>query len=55
MGREAAAACELTVLPDGIAGIDLVKPSLRNEGIIALGIGIVDPGWEGKLSSFLAN
>jgi dUTPase len=43
------------VLPDGIAGIALVKTSLCNEGILALGIGIIDPGWEGKLSSFLVN
>ena len=46
---------ERLVLPEDIAGIALVKTSLCNEGILPLGIGIVDPGYEGKLSSFHVN
>jgi deoxycytidine triphosphate deaminase len=42
-------------LPLDIAGIALVKTSLCNEGVLPLGIGIIDPGYEGKLSSFLVN
>lgn len=42
-------------LPKNIAGFAMVKTSLCNEGILALNIGIIDPGWDGPLSSFLVN
>jgi dCTP deaminase-like protein len=46
---------ERICLPPEIAGIALVKTSLCNEGLLALNIGIIDPGWQGKVSSFLTN
>jgi deoxycytidine triphosphate deaminase len=46
---------ERTNLPDEISGIAIVKTSLCNEGILLLNIGIVDPGYGGKLSGFLVN
>jgi deoxycytidine triphosphate deaminase len=42
-------------LPMDITGYALVKTSLCNEGLLALNIGIIDPGYEGKLSSALVN
>ncbi|MBB4364342.1 deoxycytidine triphosphate deaminase [Bradyrhizobium sp. CIR18] len=42
-------------LPKNIAGFAMVKTSLCNEGVLALNIGIIDPGWKGPLSSFLVN
>jgi deoxycytidine triphosphate deaminase len=42
-------------LPRNISGFAMVKTSLCNEGVLALNIGIIDPGWEGPLSSFLVN
>lgn len=42
-------------LPAGISGYALVKTSLCNEGLLALNIGIIDPGYDGLLSSALVN
>src|ERR1044071_117888 len=46
---------ERICLPPDIVGYALVKTGLCNEAILALSIGIVDPGYEGKLSSALIN
>lgn len=46
---------ERIVLPGNITGLAMVKTSLCNEGVLALNIGVIDPGWEGKVSSFLVN
>jgi hypothetical protein len=42
-------------LPSEISGIAIVKTSLCNEGVLLLNMGIVDPGYSGKLSGFLVN
>jgi deoxycytidine triphosphate deaminase len=42
-------------LPTGISGYALVKTGLCNEGVLALNIGIIDPGYDGLLSSALVN
>jgi hypothetical protein len=46
---------EIVSVPGNILGYALVKTSLCNEGLLALNIGIVDPGYSGKLSSALVN
>jgi deoxycytidine triphosphate deaminase len=46
---------EIINLPNDISGIAIVKTSLCNEGILLLNIGIVDPGYNGRLSGFLVN
>tara|TARA_B100000678_G_scaffold278368_1_gene273054 strand:- start:1712 stop:2506 length:795 start_codon:yes stop_codon:yes gene_type:complete len=33
----------------------LIKTGLSNDGLLALGIGLVDPGYKGRLSSFIVN
>ena len=42
-------------LPEGITGHVLLKNGLCNKGILAIHIGIVDPGFEGPISSTLIN
>jgi len=42
-------------IPGDVAGFAMVKTSLCNEGLLALNIGILDPGWNGPISSFLIN
>jgi deoxycytidine triphosphate deaminase len=42
-------------LPPGIAGYATVKTSLCNEGVLAINIGILDPDYEGFVSSTLIN
>jgi deoxycytidine triphosphate deaminase len=42
-------------LPSQVTGLATVKTGLCNEGLLALNIGIVDPGYEGRISSFLVN
>ena len=46
---------ERIVLPGDITGLAMVKTGLCNDGVLALNIGVIDPGWEGKVSSFLVN
>jgi hypothetical protein len=38
-----------------MTGLATVKTGLCNEGLLALNIGIIDPGYEGPISSFLVN
>src|SRR6267143_781828 len=47
--------CERVCIPHDLAGFAMVKTSLCNEGILALNIGVLDPGWDGPISSFLVN
>jgi len=42
-------------LPVNVAGYAAVKTSLCDRGILALNIGIIDPGYRGPLSSVLIN
>jgi hypothetical protein len=46
---------EKVKLPPNMTGLAYVKTSLCNEGLLALNIGIIDPGYEGRISSFLVN
>lgn len=46
---------ERIILPSNIIGYVLVKTKLCNEGVLALNIGIVDPGFDGPLQSTLIN
>ena len=46
---------ERLLLPTNVVAMSMVKTGLCNEGLLALNIGIVDPGWHGKISSFLVN
>ena len=42
-------------VPAGITGLANVKTGLCNEGLLALNSGVIDPGYEGRISSFLLN
>jgi deoxycytidine triphosphate deaminase len=46
---------EVVEIPDDVIGYVLVKTRLCNEGVLALNIGIVDPGFHGPLQSTLIN
>ena len=46
---------ERVAMPDDVAGYALVKTSLCNQGILAINIGIIDPGYSGLISSTLIN
>ena len=42
---------ERVKLPENIIGYALTKNGLSNKGILAINIGIIDPGYEGPISS----
>jgi deoxycytidine triphosphate deaminase len=46
---------ERLALPKNISGLAIVKTGLSNKGLLALNIGIIDPGYNGPISSFLVN
>ncbi len=46
---------ETVRVPRNVSGFAMVKTGLCQEGMLALSIGIIDPGFEGKISSFLVN
>jgi deoxycytidine triphosphate deaminase len=46
---------EKLTLPMDICGHAIVKTSLCREGVLAINIGILDPGWQGPISSILMN
>jgi dUTPase len=46
---------EHITLPEDIAGYAMPKTSFSNAGILALSTGIIDPKYEGKVSSILIN
>jgi len=55
LGMVEVVSAEKVHLPKEIAGYATVKTSLCNEGILAINIGIVDPGYNGLISSTLIN
>jgi deoxycytidine triphosphate deaminase len=46
---------EIVKLPPCIAGYALVKNSMSNAGILAINIGVIDPGYDGPIASTLIN
>jgi dUTPase len=46
---------EQVKLPSDMTGLAYVKTRLCNEGLLTLNIGIIDPGYEGNISSLLVN
>jgi deoxycytidine triphosphate deaminase len=46
---------ETVKMPPDISGLAIVKTSLCNEGLLPLNIGIIDPSYEGHISSFIVN
>lgn len=46
---------ERVKLPKNIAGYATVKTSLCHDGVLATNIGIIDPGYDGLVSSYLIN
>lgn len=46
---------EALQMPINILGNVQIKTSFSNLGLLALGIGIADPGYHGKVSSFIVN
>jgi deoxycytidine triphosphate deaminase len=54
-GIVAAVSIEELKLPNDVCAYASVKTSLCREGILAINTGVIDPGWEGPLSSLLLN
>lgn len=46
---------EIVSLPNNIVGYALVKNSMSNKGVLAINIGVIDPGYNGPISSTLIN
>ncbi|MGO9518829.1 MAG: dCTP deaminase domain-containing protein [Candidatus Korobacteraceae bacterium] len=46
---------ELLKLPNDITGHALLKNELCRKGVVAINIGVIDPGFQGPLSSILIN
>jgi dUTPase len=46
---------ELLKLPNSITGHALLKNELCRKGVLAINIGVIDPGFEGPISSILIN
>jgi len=46
---------EVVKLPPGICAFASVKTTLCREGVMAINVGLIDPGWEGPISSVLLN
>lgn len=46
---------EIISLPHDVCAHATVKNSLSVEGILAINIGVIDPGWEGPIASVLLN
>jgi deoxycytidine triphosphate deaminase len=42
-------------LPDDVTGMATLKTTWTHDGILALNVGIVDPGWHGPLAAALVN
>ena len=54
-GIAAVVSKETVKLPGDVCAYASVKTGLCREGVLAINIGIIDPGWEGPISSFLLN
>ena len=46
---------ETFVLPDDVTGLATLKTTWTHEGVLALNVGVVDPGWDGPLAATLVN
>src|ERR1051325_451384 len=55
MGTVEVISLERLWLPADICALAHVKTSLCNDGLLTLNTGIVDPGWRGRVSSFILN
>lgn len=42
-------------LPDTITGLATLRTTWTHQGVLALNVGIIDPGWEGPLATALVN
>ncbi len=54
-GIAAVVSHEVLKLPANVCAYASVKTSLCREGVLAINIGVIDPGWEGPISSILLN
>jgi deoxycytidine triphosphate deaminase len=54
-GIAAVISTEIIKLPTNICAYASVKTTLCREGVLAINTGVVDPGWEGPLSSIVLN
>lgn len=54
-GMVIAVSKETFKMPKNVIGFTTIKNSLSSKGILALNIGLVDPTWEGPISSVLIN
>jgi deoxycytidine triphosphate deaminase len=54
-GIAAVTSREIIRLPPDVCAFASVKTSLCRDGVLAINIGIVDPGWDGPISSTLLN
>lgn len=54
-GVAAAVSKEIVSLPADICAFASVRTSLCREGVLAINIGLIDPGWHGPISSLLLN
>jgi len=54
-GIAAVVSKEVIKLPADVCAFASVKTSLCRKGVLAINIGIIDPGWEGPISSVLLN
>jgi deoxycytidine triphosphate deaminase len=46
---------EIFSIPDNVTGLATLKTGWTHKGVLALTLGIVDPGWSGPLSTSLVN
>lgn len=46
---------EMLCLPKNVCAYASVKTALCREGVLAINIGVIDPGWNGPISSILLN
>ena len=42
-------------MPDDVTGLATLKTQWTHEGVLALNVGIIDPGWHGPLAAALVN
>lgn len=46
---------ETFVLPDTVTGLATLRTTWTHDGVLALNVGIIDPGWDGPLAAALVN
>jgi len=46
---------EVVKLPADVCAFASVKTGLCREGVVAINVGLIDPGWEGPISSVMLN